>query len=170
MLSNKEGKLKKSQSLTLVDLEGKEYKSTIVSREDRTDLCLLKTDKLKLPSVKLATKPPEYAEKVFNVAAPVGLFSKQMVPMFYGYYAGTTGSPFALDTLSSIFTVPLTGGSSGSPVLNMNGELVGLIHSKLVKFDNIAFAVTLDQIRLFLHRSLMKQNFHNSSPIPTFKD
>ena len=170
LLAQKKGKkLSKSQELVAVDLKGLSYKAKVIAQEKNTDLCLLEVDRLKREPVKVAKHRPKIAEKVFNVAAPAGVFGKNMVPLFYGYYAGRSLNPFDENTASNIYTIPLTGGSSGSPVLNMKGELIGLIHSKLRRFDNIAFAVTLPQIQLFLHKNLMVKNYHSRNAIPTFK-
>ena len=56
----------------------------------------------------------------YNLAAPAGFFAKDMIPIFQGRYSGLHGA-------HDIYTIPATGGSSGSPIVNKKGELIGLI-------------------------------------------
>ena len=51
----------------------------------------------------------------------------------------------------AIYSVPAAGGSSGSGVFNAHGELVGLIHSVFVRFNNLSLSPTYDQLVDFIY-------------------
>ena len=53
----------------------------------------------------------EEGERVYNVAAPVGIFYEDVVPLLEGFYMGQTG-------MKAYYTVPAMGGSSESPIFN----------------------------------------------------
>jgi hypothetical protein len=55
-----------------------------------------------------------------------------------------------------MFTIPAAGGSSGSPIFNWYGDMVGLIHSAYGRFHHVSMAATNDQLNVLLSSSLMK--------------
>ena len=50
------------------------------------DVCLLKSKNLDLPHISMSTKRPEYGEKVYNIASPMGISDGNMVPLFTGHF------------------------------------------------------------------------------------
>ena len=63
-----------------------------------------------------------------------------MVPLFSGYYSGQAHN-------RSIFTLPAVGGSSGSPILNKKGEVIGVVSAVTKQFKNIVISSTLKSIK-----------------------
>ena len=81
---------------------------------------------------------------MINIAAPSGIYAKNLVPLFSGYYVGDAHG-------KSIFTLPASGGSSGSPVLNNSGDVIGMVSAVTTDFKHIVISPTLYQIKEFIH-------------------
>ena len=71
---------------------------------------------------------------IINIAAPKGIFNHQAVPIFEGRFSGNV--PSDKKVLKSMFTLSVAPGSSGSMVLNENGELVGMITGTSIEMSS----------------------------------
>ena len=86
-------------------------------------------------------------ERVYNVAAPVGIFYEDVVPLLEGFYMGKDG-------LKAYYSIPAMGGSSGSPIYNIRGHLVGMIHSVNVAFPMVSVSPTQKELKKFLKSNI----------------
>tara|TARA_Y100001938_G_C8077544_1_gene427032 strand:+ start:935 stop:1792 length:858 start_codon:yes stop_codon:yes gene_type:complete len=140
---------------SLADLNGKRTTGVILKIDYMSDLCVLVSKKIPMPEAKISLLDPLIGEKYFNVAAPRGIWGKKVVPLLEGRFVGNAKSPFT-GANAYMFTIPATGGSSGSPIFNWYGDLVGLIHSAYGGFHHVCMAATNDQLNVLLSGSLMK--------------
>ena len=131
--------------ISAVNLEGKKHDAYIVKLDHDNDLCLLKTEGIDGPALKLSPTEPEVGEKLYNFAAPVGFFKPPTMPILEGRYSG-----LAYDDTVAISTIPAIGGSSGSPVVNHKGELVGTIYAVHKDFEHIALGPPYKELKKFL--------------------
>lgn len=131
--------------LKAIDRNDKEYVIEVVKYDTELDLCLLKSSSgtLEPGYIKISTKKPEYGELSFNPAGPMGIIKGEMVPLFEGRFFGNSEN-------SAFYSIPAIGGSSGSPILNSKGELVGMIHSVHYRFHHVSLSATYENLWNFL--------------------
>ena len=132
------------------DFYGQALEATIIARSDYSDLCLLnvKSDYAKMAKkIKVAKEEPKLGEKLYVIASPLSMGDDNVRLHFEGSYAGCYDNwiwPFCF------YTIPATYGSSGSGVLNADGELVGVIAISMTGFEVISGGAHIDLIREFL--------------------
>ena len=121
-----------------------ELKIEKLNKED--DLCLLSSKKIIAKPYPISKTEPALGDKVYNIAAPLSVYAKNLVPLFSGYYSGEAEN-------RKLFTIPATHGSSGSPILNHKGEVIGMVSSVTVNFNNMSISPTLKKIRGFVNEN-----------------
>jgi S1-C subfamily serine protease len=139
----------KDTSIEVTGYYGGTYSAEILYSDIDYDLCLLTVEGKWAIPIAIANSPTNHGDRVYNMAAPTGFFSPGMVPLFVGFNSGNLGSLGYQDT---IYTVPTKGGSSGSPILNSEGEIIGVIHSALNGVENIAISCTWEELESFIFR------------------
>lgn len=115
------------------DANGISWRAHVYKLDQENDLCLLITTRLGHRPIDLRATGPTYGEKVYNLAAPAGLASKNYVPLLEGRYSG-------FNQYSMVFTIPAQGGSSGSPIFDASGQMVGMIMSVHRKFPMVSYS------------------------------
>ena len=98
------------------DLDYNKHHAEVLAYEDHEDLCVLHVWGYIGEPLKLSRKSPAPGDLVYNIAAPGGLFQREMVPLLEGRYCGEYNH-YEHGT-KSLYTVPVMAGSSGSPILN----------------------------------------------------
>ena len=118
------------------DIRGAEHKLKVVytTKPEEDDMCILYGESILGEPLTMAPIMPDNGEKVYNMSAPTGYSFKNMVPIFEGRYSGINPEGWA------IYTIPVIGGSSGSPILNRNGQVVGMIVMRLTRFHHVALS------------------------------
>ena len=111
------------------------------------DLCLLQISSPARQVIELSPEPPKRGERAFTMAAPLGTFDSAggMLLTFDGYYSGATlANPLAAygsqPTLFDAYTIPSQHGSSGSPIMNERGQLIGVTSMALTRFENMCLS------------------------------
>ena len=129
-----------------IDRNNKEYIVEILKYDVRADICLLRSisGDLEPSFVRMSSKTPEYGELHYNLAAPVGVIDGEMVPVYQGRFFGKSEG-------KAFYGMPAIGGSSGSPIVNLKGELVGMVHSVHYRFHHITLSATYDRLWNFLN-------------------
>lgn len=120
-----------------------------VSVDEFYDICAVTIEKIEQQAVVISPVAPRRGEKVFNIAAPLGITDGRAILLFEGYYAGVTEASIA-NTKTAFYSIPIKSGSSGSAILNEHGELVGIVYAGVKDFENICFSIPFEQLVLFL--------------------
>ncbi len=139
----------KSVRLRLQD--GTELDAQVVAAELNLDLALLKVQ-AKLPShLPLADRTPGPGADVLAVGSPLGEYA-------WSVSRGVISHPDRDITLENAVTLrhvlqtdaAINGGNSGGPLVNLKGELVGVVCARRTDAQLIGFAVGTETVRAFL--------------------
>ena len=133
-----------TMALYVIDWVGKKRSAVEIAADVDNDACILKTQPGWGVALKISQNMPTLGDKVYNMAAPFGIFGPKMILMFEGYYSGRDSRNV------HFFTVPTRPGSSGSPMLNSRGEVISVIHSAMRSFENVGLGCDLRAIQNLL--------------------
>lgn len=131
---------------SLFQKSGEYYTGHVIAYSMDPDLCIIRIG-YERPVVEIAESNPDQGDKVFYAGYPQGIYSPGLLHFFEGYYAGIDYGRKA------IWNIPVTHGSSGSPVVNSYGELVGIVSEVLVEFDMITMGPSNEQIRQLINET-----------------
>ncbi|MBN9380876.1 MAG: trypsin-like peptidase domain-containing protein [Chitinophagaceae bacterium] len=115
-----------------------EYKARLVYINDTTDLAVLKIEDstFKAPAIPygISRTGMELGEEIFTLGYP-----RNEIVYGKGYMSAKTG--YNGDTLACQITVPANPGNSGTPVLNKDGDVVGIIRGSQHDLQGFVFAI-----------------------------
>ena len=135
--------LEETSQASIRTTDGKEYPVKKVLAEDKEgDLIRVSSDisKEAVRPLPVTTKLPEVGERVIVIGTPLG-FDKTVSD-------GIVSAVREIPGFGKIvqLTAPISPGSSGSPVLNMKGEVVGIATFFVVAGQNLNFAIPGERI------------------------
>jgi S1-C subfamily serine protease len=125
-----------TNNITIQLFSGAKLTSTIVDIDSKNDLCLLRLDRRVGKVARVSHRELDHGEKVYSLAAPYGMFEPGMVLAFEGRYSGID-----LQIGFAFFTVPAQPGSSGSAVVDSDGNVVGIVVAASRVFEHVGLAV-----------------------------
>ena len=121
-----------------------EYKiDGYVGVDKSVDLILLKVSTLNKPSIKFAVTTASIGQKIYAIGSPQGL----PATISDGIISGMRDFE-GIKLLQ--MTASISPGSSGGPVLNSNGELIGISVSQLTDGQNLNFAIPKSYLQILL--------------------
>jgi len=137
--------LEGAYSASIKTVDGSQYPVAAVLAKNRlVDLIKVRVDiaDSRTTPVVLAREQPAVADSVLVVGSPMGLeqtVSEGIISAVREMPAG--GTVFQL-------TAPISRGSSGGPVLNHDGKVVGVVTFQMARGQNLNFAVSVDALEM----------------------
>ena len=143
--------LDKSMKAVIKLKNGQEYEiDKVLASDKKWDIAkfsILNEDKANFSYLEFSNKDIEQGDKVYNLGAPMGLEQT---------FADGRVSSIRSDSHGQVaqVTIPISSGSSGSPIMNESGEVVAVATYKNARGENLNFGVFINEEKL----SLMKAN------------
>lgn len=134
--------------VTLAD--GSSYEATVVGADSRIDVAVLQIDEdvSGLPTVTFADAPAEVGETVIAIGNALALGAEPTVTL--GIVSAVDRSIDVGDgtTMEDLVQTDaaINSGNSGGPLVNMDGEVVGMNTAVVSSAQNIGFAVSAETI------------------------
>lgn len=133
-----------AQSLQVKTKDGEIYdRVEVVDHDERRDLAVLKVRPFKpMPVVQLSSSEPEVGEDAVAIGNPKGLEHTVTAGVVSAF---RQAEGYRLMQMS----VPISPGSSGGPVFNLEGKVIGVATSQVREegVQNVNFAVPIDYAR-----------------------
>ncbi|MBZ0243266.1 MAG: serine protease, partial [Bacteroidales bacterium] len=133
----------------------KGYEATIEKFDDLNDIAVLKlvdtTVTLDSSLFSLALDERNTAEEVFVLSYPKSFFMGEEIKLTNGIISSTSG--YIGDNTTYQISAPVQGGSSGGPVFDKNGNLIGMINAKYFNADNVSYCIKSKNLMEFLNNN-----------------
>jgi serine protease Do len=128
----------------VIDNNGHEYNSRILSVDHAKDLAVLQIDDKDFKPLKnlpysIRRNQPDLGEELFTLGYP-----RDEIVYNMGYLSAKTG--YKGDTSSCQLSLTANPGNSGAPVFNKNGEIVGIISTRQTQAEDVVFALKSNNI------------------------
>lgn len=125
--------------ISITDMQGNSSAADVLLSSLEPDVCILYTN-VKITPAELALEDPEVGDKIYYCGYPDGLYWPGVLHHFDGRYAGK------INMSQPIYNFPIVGGSSGAPVYNKKGEVIGIISAVTNNFEHVGIGVSSQQV------------------------
>jgi hypothetical protein len=114
----------------------------VIEIDKRKDIALIKIKGFGLPFLKLGrSQEVEVGQTIYSLSNPLGVFQNTLTQ---GIVSGIRpGDGYKYFQISA----PISHGSSGGPIFNSNGEVIGISVATIEEGQNLNFAVPIDYAR-----------------------
>jgi serine protease Do len=135
------------QKLSVTLNDERKFDSKIVGRDALTDIAVLKIDAHDLPCAKFAeSKSVETGDFAVAIGSPMRLESSVTLGIISGVGRSVRGIA-ARNTNLLQTDAAINPGSSGGPLLNIHGQVIGMNTAVSSRAQNIGFAVPADEVQ-----------------------
>lgn len=156
--------IKNARNIAVQSTGGKELQAKLVFHDPGRDVAILKIEDtaFKAPETlpyAIKKTSPEIAETVYTLGFP-----RNDIVYGEGYLAAQTG--LNGDTLTCQIAIAANPGNSGGPVLNRNGEVIGILSARHVSAEGAVFATQSKYIHQALN-ALQEDTAFKRVKLPT---
>jgi serine protease Do len=143
-------------NIRVLDSEEKVHKGEVIRADEKQDLALLRISTPgKYPAVSIADSDAgEAGEAVVAIGNPFGYTGTATLGIVSALNREITMPSKAVLTRLFQTDASINPGNSGGPLLNINGELIGIILAVRLESENIAFAIPSNCVREDLNKAL----------------
>lgn len=141
------GELNVLNSALLIVNDNKKYATKIIYEDSTNDLCLISTPnsrEINFYLFELSKKNVKIGETVRTIGAPDGYLNKNFIYNTTGNYLGKTLSE---NILKEGYSFYITYGASGSPILNENFKVIGMVSGFEKNFNNLTWGSNYDKLK-----------------------
>ncbi|MEK7138369.1 MAG: trypsin-like peptidase domain-containing protein [Patescibacteria group bacterium] len=151
ILTNKHVVFDTDAEYTVVTNDGKEYPGKVLARDPLSDIAVVKIEVKDLPVVQLGDSSKlELGQTVIAIGNALGMFrnsvSKGIISGMSRTISAALGTDGEMEHLSGVLQtdVAINQGNSGGPLINLDGEAVGLNTAIIFGAQNIGFAIPIN--------------------------
>ncbi len=149
--------LKQNATYALLRSNGDVLKATFITDDEFADLCILKADGV-IPPLELSSQNASQGEKILTIGSPAAVFPLVVEGLISGYhnvnsYMVEDSKVFELHFRAQVMSAPIYAGSSGSPVLNSDGKVVGVVYAVANDKEHISFIVPVSELLRFIDKA-----------------
>lgn len=139
--------------------DGADLRAVVAYSDPERDIAVLKVIDKRFKSP--GTIPYSIKKSELDIAEPVYTLGYPRNDIVYGegYLSAKTG--FNGDTLTCQITLPANRGNSGSPILNHNGEVIGILSAKQSTAEGAVFAIHAKYIATAFEQMHKDTTFRN---------
>tara|TARA_B100001094_G_scaffold307848_1_gene339914 strand:+ start:707 stop:1408 length:702 start_codon:yes stop_codon:yes gene_type:complete len=137
-----------------------EAESTVVrvlAKHNKLDACILEGPRMNVRKLSVANSKPEIGEKVYNMAAPQGIFGEDLVLLYEGFFSGVLKGDGLINPDADIYSLPANPGSSGSPIIDGRGKLIGMVWAIHSRFHHITLSLPYEGMKAFIENNLPQE-------------
>lgn len=139
-----------ADSVHLQNNKGQTFKAQIIHTDIEKDLAILHISdsafkNLKAVPYTFKKRASDLGEDIFTIGFP-----RDEAVYGQGYLSSNTG--YAGDTIAYQISIPVNPGNSGGPVLDHQGNIIGIISGKQKGIDGAAFAIKTKELVQTLNR------------------
>lgn len=154
ILTNKHVVIDPEAEYTVITGDEQEHPAKVLTRDPINDVAILKIMATNLPVVKLASASIEPGQTVVAIGNALGLFSNTVSKGIVSGLArkisaatggGMDGEQPQVEELRGVIQtdVAINQGNSGGPLINLDGEVVGINTAVIYGAQNIGFAIPI---------------------------
>ncbi len=151
ILTNKHVVFDPDSEYTVITVDEQEYPGKVISRDPINDIAVLKINASGLPAVQLGNSSKlEPGQTVIAIGNALGLFSntvsKGIISGLSRKISASLGTGGQMEHLRGVLQtdVAINQGNSGGPLIDLNGEVVGINTAIIYGAQNIGFSIPIN--------------------------